>query len=316
MGNSKDETIESLKSNIERFRSDANKDASKIDELEGDLDQRTREVILKDRKLRELKEKLKKQNEILRDREFDVEELKNRTRLNLDYAAEKQKEIQQLETAVNTLKNTTAIKESQIIQLGQELKDQVAQLNLQISANEELKAEVAEGLSGMEAREQQVATLEGAVQSLKQIIKQNTGRISGLQPEVDAGKTIDVKNGQLEALQRRVETFKQDKKNLLGIVQQLATIGNPAFNFKSFMDHFDEKEEEEDVNTFSASEEVRAFKTAPLFAQESQRSARTSIAKDRSRGRRNKKQQSRKRLQSIPRGKRPEEGNFSSQHQR
>lgn len=52
-------------------------------------------------------------------REFDVEELKNRTRLNLDYAAEKQKEIQQLETAVNTLKNTTAIKESQIIQLGQ-----------------------------------------------------------------------------------------------------------------------------------------------------------------------------------------------------
>ena len=47
-----------------------------------------------------------------------MEELKNRTRLNLDYAAEKQKEIQQLETAVNTLKNTTAIKESQIIQLG------------------------------------------------------------------------------------------------------------------------------------------------------------------------------------------------------
>lgn len=48
-----------------------------------------------------------------------MEELKNRTRLNLDYAAEKQKEIQQLETAVNTLKNTTAIKESQIIKLGQ-----------------------------------------------------------------------------------------------------------------------------------------------------------------------------------------------------
>ena len=66
--NSKDETIENLKSNIERFRADANKDASKIDELEGDLDQRTREVILKDRKLRELKEKLKKQNESLRDR--------------------------------------------------------------------------------------------------------------------------------------------------------------------------------------------------------------------------------------------------------
>ena len=124
--------------------------------------------------------------------------------------------------------------------------------------------EVAEGLTEMEARSQQVATLEGAVQSLKQIIKQNTGRISGLQQEVeagktearkkdreiqairgqlsqsrqsiedlqtilgDAGKTIDVKNGQIEALQRRVETFKQEKKNLLGIVQQLATIGNPA----------------------------------------------------------------------------------------
>ena len=233
----------------------------------------------------------------------------------------------------------------------QELKRQVSQLNLQIKQNEELKDEVAEGLSGMEAREQQVATLEGAVQSLKQIIKQNTGRISGLQQEVetgktearkkdreiqairgqlsqarqsiedlqtilgDAGKTIDVKNGQIEALQRRVETFKQDKKNLLGIVQQLATIGNPAFNFKSFMDHFDEKEEDQDVNTFSASEEVRAFKTAPLFTQESQRSSRTNVAKDRSGGRRNKKQQSRKQLQSIPRGKRPEEGSFS-QHQR
>ena len=235
----------------------------------------------------------------------------------------------------------------------QELKRQVGQLNLQIKQNEELKVEVDEGLTGMEAREQQVATLEGAVQSLKQIIKQNTGRISGLQQEVessktearkkdremqairgqlsqsrqsiedlqtilgDAGKTIDAKNGQIEALQRRVETFKQDKKNLLGIVQQLATIGNPAFNFKSFMDHFDEKEEEEDVNTFSASEEVRAFKTAPLFTQESQRSSRTNVAKDRSGGgRRNKKQQSRKQLQSIPRGKkRPEEGSFS-QHQR
>ena len=233
------------------------------------------------------------------------------------------------------------------------MKRQVGQLNLQIKQNEELKVEVDEGLAGMEAREQQVATLEGAVQSLKQIIKQNTGRISGLQQEVessktearkkdremqairgqlsqsrqsiedlqtilgDAGKTIDAKNGQIEALQRRVETFKQDKKNLLGIVQQLATIGNPAFNFKSFMDHFDEKEEEEDVNTFSASEEVRAFKTAPLFTQESQRSSRTNVAKDRSGGgRRNKKQQSRKQLQSIPRGKkRPEEGSFS-QHQR
>ena len=228
------------------------------------------------------------------------------------------------------------------------MKNQVGQLNLQIQQNEELKVEVAEGLTEMEARSQQVATLEGAVQSLKQIIKQNTGRISGLQQEVeagktearkkdreiqairgqlsqsrqsiedlqtilgDAGKTIDVKNGQIEALQRRVETFKQDKKNLLGIVQQLATIGNPAFNFKSFMDHFDEKEEEEDVNTFSASEEVRAFKTAPLFTQESQRSSRTNIAKDRSGGRRNKKKQSRKQLQSIPRGG---DGSFS-QHQR
>ena len=48
-----------------------------------------------------------------------MEELKNRTRLNLDYAAEKQKEIQQLETAVKTLRNTTATKEAQIIQLGE-----------------------------------------------------------------------------------------------------------------------------------------------------------------------------------------------------
>ena len=137
----------------------------------------------------------------------------------------------------------------------------------------------------------------------------------------DAGQTIDSKNGQIEALQRRVETFKQDKKNLLGIVQQLATIGNPAFNFQSFMDGFSQSEEDEkaeEAATFSASKETtkRAFKTAPLFAAASQRSS-SVVAKDRrpEQGRRGggKKHQRNKQLHSIPRG---EAGQNFSQHQR
>ena len=91
----------------------------------------------------------------------------------------------------------------------------------------------------------------------------------------DAGTTIDAKNEQIEALKKRVETFKLDKKNLLGIVQQLATIGNPAFNFQSFKDNFSHEDEEEEAET------------SKFTAQESQRSSQ--VVKGRNSGRRHER---------------------------
>ena len=118
-------------------------------------------------------------------------------------------------------------------------------------------------------REQKVFTLEAAVSSLKDIVQDNNRRIADLNKEVeqtdleveekdkfiqaqrekltqssksikdlqvllgDAGKTIDNKNKEIEELTTKVDSFKFDKKNLLGIVQQLATIGNPGINLKS-----------------------------------------------------------------------------------
>merc|ERR1712203_597386 len=114
-------------------------------------------------------------------------------------------------------------------------------------------------------------TLENAVTSLKEIVQDNNIRITNLNKEIqqndleinekdkfiqaqrekltqasksikdlqvllgDAGKTIDNKNTEIEELTAKVETFKFDKKNLLGIVQQLATIGNPGINLKSLV---------------------------------------------------------------------------------
>merc|ERR1712106_733490 len=327
---SKDQVIQNLKNNIEDFRSNSDKDARKIDELEGDLDQRTREVIDKDRKLREFQQRFANQEAGLDDKDIDISDLNERIRLNLDYAAEKQKEIRQLETAVATLRNTTIVKDEQIISLGEELKLQVGNLNRRIQENGNLKSNVSQGLASLQRGDQKIGTLEGAVTSLKDIIQQNNVKIGNLKKEIeqnkvevaekgkfiqtqrerltqaslsikdlqillgDVGNSIDTKNQQIEELEDKVETFKLDKKNLLGIVQQLATIGNPAFNFASFMDDVNKKTDKDKA-------ESRSFKTAPLLAQESQRSVQIVKNQVGTKRRTNKKPLNRKQLQSIPR---------------
>ena len=327
---SKDQVIQNLKINIEDFRSNSEKDARKIDELEGDLDQRTREVIDKDRKLREFKQTLANQQAVIDDKDEDIAELNNRTRLHLEYATEKQKEILQLERAVATLRNTTLVKDEQILSLGEELKVQVNNLNGKIQETENLKSNVTQGIENIQRRDQKIGTLEGAVTSLKDIIQQNNIKIGNLNKAIeqnkvevsekdkfihtqrerltqasqsikdlqillgDAGNTIDEKNKEIEELDDKVETFKLDKKNLLGIVQQLATIGNPNFNFASFMDSVSEKTKKDKA-------ESRAFKSAPLVAQESQRSVQILKSQAGPKRRANKKPLNRKQLHSIPR---------------
>merc|ERR1712223_1096335 len=71
------------------------------------------------------------------------------------------------------------------------------------------------------------------------------------------------KNSEIEDLTSTVETFKFDKKNLLGIVQQLATIGNPGINLKSLMG-----------NDVLPASPKQGKASSRLVAQESQRSFR------------------------------------------
>ena len=268
---SKDQIIANLNANIEEFRSNGQKDGNKIHELEIDLDQRTREVIEKDRKLRDLKQTITGLEQSIDDKQEDIDELHNRTRLHLEYAAEKQKEIAQLEGAVMTLKNTTQSKDEQIISIGQELKNQIDLFNKKLAEIKLLTNNITKSQEIIANREQKVFTLEAAVSSLKDIVQDNNRRISDLNKEVeqtdleveekdkfiqaqrekltqssksikdlqvllgDAGKTIDNKNKEIEELTAKVDAFKFDKKNLLGIVQQLATIGNPGINIKSLV---------------------------------------------------------------------------------
>merc|ERR1712079_99731 len=171
--------------------------------------------------------------------------------------------------------------------------------NQKLKEIERLNANISRGMDIIANREQKVFTLEAAVTSLKDIVQDNNVKISGLSKEIDqmklelsekdkfiqaqrekltqasksikdlqvllgdAGKTIDKKNSEIEDLTSTVETFKFDKKNLLGIVQQLATIGNPGINLKSLMDN--------DVLPASPKQGKASFR---LVAQESQRSFR------------------------------------------
>merc|ERR1711963_1032375 len=148
------------------------------------------------------------------------------------------------------------------------------------------------------ANREKVFTLEAAVTSLKDIVQDNNVKIATLNKDIeqrrleigekdkfiqaqrekltqasqsikdlqvllgDAGKTIDNKNKEISDLTETVETFKFDKKNLLGIVQQLATIGNPGINLKNLIAN--------DVN--AAASIKKSSKSSRLVAQESQRS--------------------------------------------
>ena len=295
---SKDQIIKNLKTNIEEFRSNSDKDGAKIHDLEIDLDQRTREVIDKDRKLRELQQEINNLQLTIEDRQEDIEELNNRTRLHLEYEAEKQKEITQLETAVETLKNTTISKDAQIISIGQQLKQQIDVNKLKVKEIEKLNANITKSVEIIANREQKVFTLEAAVTSLKGVVEGNNINIATLNKGMeqmrleigekdkfiqaqrekltqssqsikdlqellgDAGKTIDNKNKEIEELTSKVEAFKFDKKNLLGIVQQLATIGNPGINLKN-------------LGVLDTTQ-----KSARLVAQESQRSVSVAKKKD------------------------------------
>ena len=295
---SKDQIISNLKVNIEEFRSNGQKDEAKIHELEIDLDQRTREVIEKDRKVRELQQTITNYQQALDDKQEDIDELNNRTRLHLEYAAEKKKEIYQLETAVSTLKNTTVSKDEQIVNIGQELKQQISSYNKKLQEIEVFRTNITKSMEIIANREQKVFTLEAAVTSLKDIVQDNNVKIATLNKDIeqrrleigekdkfiqaqrekltqasqsikdlqvllgDAGKTIDKKNNEISDLTETVETFKFDKKNLLGIVQQLATIGNPGINLKNLIAN--------DVN--AAASIKKSSKTSRLLAQESQRS--------------------------------------------
>ena len=134
-----------------------------------------------------------------------------------------------------------------------------------------LKKNMTEESQIAEGRQQTIATLEGAVQSLKEVIQQNSLKINTLVEEIkqyrsiigekdravqiqtqklaavekditdlqivlgDAGQTIDLKNEAIETHLEKIETLKADKQNLLNIVQQLATIGNPVFGLNSLV---------------------------------------------------------------------------------
>jgi hypothetical protein len=58
----------------------------------------------------------------------------------------------------------------------------------------------------------------------------------------NAGQTIDLKNEAIDAHLAKIETLKADKQNLLTIVQQLATIGNPAFGLNSLVSSVSKEE--------------------------------------------------------------------------
>merc|ERR1712226_1775670 len=151
--------------------------------------------------------------------------------------------------AVVTLRNTTISKDEQILGVSNEL-------------------EINEKDKFIQAQREKLTQASKSIKDLQVLLG-------------DAGETIDTKNTEIDSLSEKVETFKFDKKNLLGIVQQLATIGNPAINLKSFMDKVDTEP------TVITNKKVHKNKSARLVAQESQRSLKV-IKEDQKKERKSK----------------------------
>ena len=203
---------------------------------------------------------------------FRFTALLNQTKLHAEYADQKQSEVTELMKIIDQLKIEAADRHKQITDLRSDTDSQETVIKEREHTIGNLKKEISNWQRDSEIKEQKIDSLETAVNSLKEIIEQDNTKIEMLAGDNkqlnlfiikkedqladtknklnlatnsvtdlqfllgDAGKTIDKKNAEMGQLKKQLEAFRNDKQNLLNIIQQLATIGNPAFNLNNIID--------------------------------------------------------------------------------
>ena len=202
----------------------------------------------------------------------EIAELENRTALHIEYAQEKQIEIQNLEVIIDTYKNKSrnflATKteyeknlttlEAEIISkdtLINKLKDDIEKLEQSFSKEEMKKHQEIESLN--KRIENALVELANDKITINQLENANQDRIDSLESRLNA-KDEEIKEGL-----KRLDKYKQEKLNLLKIVQQLADLGNPALTFTATiddLDYYDQlQEQQEQEATASCCEDTQEF---------------------------------------------------------
>ena len=188
----------------------------------------------------------------------EIAELENRTALHIEYAQEKQIEIQNLEVIINTFKNKSenflstkkqyeknlTTLEAEIISkdtLINKLKDDIEKLDQSFKKEEGKKHQEIESLNNR--IENALIELANDKITISQLENANQDKIDSLESRLYA-KDEEIKEGL-----KRLEKYKQEKLNLLKIVQQLADLGNPALTFTATiddLDYYDQLQEEQE----------------------------------------------------------------------
>ena len=202
----------------------------------------------------------------------EIAELENRTALHIEYAQEKQIEIQNLEVIIDTYKNKSrnflATKteyeknlttlEAEIISkdtLINKLKDDIEKLEQSFSKEEMKKHQEIESLN--KRIENALVELANDKITINQLENANQDRIDSLESRLNA-KDEEIKEGL-----KRLDKYKQEKLNLLKIVQQLADLGNPALTFTATiddLDYYDQlQEQQEQEASASCCEDTQEF---------------------------------------------------------
>jgi len=202
----------------------------------------------------------------------EIDELENRTALHIEYAQEKQIEIQNLEVIIDTYKNKsrnflstkkeyernlTAL-EAEIISkdtLINKLKDDIEKIEKSFSKEEMKKHQKIESLN--KRIENALIELANNKITISQLENVNQDKIASFENRLEA-KDEEIKEGL-----KRLDKYKQEKLNLLKIVQQLADLGNPALTFTATiddLDYYDQlQEEQEQEASSSCCEDTQEF---------------------------------------------------------
>ena len=188
----------------------------------------------------------------------EIAELENRTALHIEYAQEKQIEIQNLEVIIDTYKNKSenflstkkqyeknlTTLEAEIISkdtLINKLKDDIEKLDQSFKKEEMKKHREIESLNNR--IENALIELANDKITISQLENANQDKIDSLESRLYA-KDEEIKEGL-----KRLDKYKQEKLNLLKIVQQLADLGNPALTFTATiddLDYYDQLQEEQE----------------------------------------------------------------------
>lgn len=191
----------------------------------------------------------------------EIDELENRTALHIEYAQEKQIEIQNLEVIIDTFKNKSrnflsskkeyeknlTTLEAEIISkdtLINKLKEDIKKIENSFSKEEMKKHQKIESLN--KRIENALIELANNKITINQLENANEDKIASFENRLVA-KDEEIKEGL-----KRLEKYKQEKLNLLKIVQQLADLGNPALTFTATiddLDYYDQLQEEQEASS-------------------------------------------------------------------